>query len=142
MHIMHVIDGLPLGGAERMLVDIANATAAGGVRVSACVTRSCIDLAGSLDSRVHLHVLGRTRRCDFKAVRQFARLVQEERVNLLHAHSRSTFSLLAFVKMIGWLKPPIVLHDHFGSIEKDASVPAWFRFAGRFCLRRYIGVYA
>ena len=30
MHVLHIIDGLGLGGAERMLVDIANATVADG----------------------------------------------------------------------------------------------------------------
>jgi len=138
---MHVIDGLPLGGAERMLVDIANATVAGGARVSACVTRSCTDLAAELDSRIFLHVLGRTRRFDVKGLQQFAHLVREERVSLLQAHSRSTLSLLSVVKMLGWLQTPIVLHDHFGSIERDFSVPAWFRLAGRFCLHGYVGVY-
>lgn len=141
MHIMHVIDGLPLGGAERMLVDIANATVAGGDQVSACVTRSCIDLAGGLDSRVHLHVLGRTRRFDFKALRRFARLVPDEKANLLHAHSRSTFSFLALLKALRWIRVPILFQDHYGSIEQDESVPFWFRWGGRFLLDQYVGVY-
>lgn len=141
MHIMHVIDGLPLGGAERMLVDIANATVARGDRVSACVTRTCIDLASSLDPRIRLHVLGRTRRFDFKALRRLPRLVHEEKVDVLHAHSRSTFSLLSATKMFAWLKTPIILHDHY-SIEMNACIPVWFRFAVRFCLHRYVGVYA
>ena len=141
MHIMHVIDGLPLGGAERMLVDIANAIVMSGDRVSACITRTCIDLAGSLDPRVRLHVLGRTRRFDFTALRQFGRLVRNEKVDLLQAHSRSTFSMLALARLLRWLEAPVILHDHYGSIEINASVPVWFRFAGRFFLDRYVGVY-
>jgi len=141
MHVMHVVDGLPLGGAERMLVDIANATVAGGDRVSACVTRTCTDLAGSLDSRIRLHVLGRKRRFDFKALRRFARLAHDEKVDVLHAHSRSTFSFLALLKLLRRIHVPVLFHDHYGSIEQDESVPLWFRFAGRFLLDSYVGVY-
>lgn len=40
MRILHVIDSLALGGAERMLVDIANASVSDGHTVSVCVTRA------------------------------------------------------------------------------------------------------
>src|SRR5437667_7617206 len=142
MHILHVIDGLCLGGAERMLVDIANATVARGNRASVCVTRSSTDMAGFLDSKVPLHVLHRSGRFDLKALRSFAALVKSERVELLHAHGRSTFSMLALLKVTGWLKVPIVLHDHYGTIELDTAIPTWFRFAGRYCLDFYVGACA
>jgi glycosyltransferase involved in cell wall biosynthesis len=141
MHIMHVIDGLALGGAERMLVDISSATAASGHRVSACVTRTCTDLAGSLDPRVQLYVLGRTRRFDIKALRRFARLVVKDQVSILQAHSRSTLAFLTVLKALGWLRAPVILQDHYGGIEVDAHIPLWFRTAGRFTLTRYVGVY-
>lgn len=140
MHIMHVIDGLPLGGAERMLVDIANVTVGAGDHVSVCVTRTCTDLGDSLDPSISLHVLGRTRRFDMKALRRFAVLVRERRVDLLHAHSRSTFAFLAVLKLLRWIRVPILFQDHYGSIERDESVPLWFRLAGRVFLDQYVGV--
>lgn len=142
MHIMHVIDGLGLGGAERMLVDIANATAAHGASVSVCVTRSCTDMASSLNPGIKIHTLGRRRRFEVKPLRRFARIVREQRVDVLHAHSRSTFSMLALLKMLGWLRVPVIFHDHYGWIETKTSVPIWFRFAGRRFLDYYVGVYA
>src|SRR5438034_673680 len=142
MHIMHVIDALSLGGSERMLVDIANATVTEGYRVSACVTRTSVELAGSLNPLVQLHVLGRRRRFDLKPLRQFSRIVREERVDLLHVHTRSTFSMFAFLKMWRWVRVPVVFHDHYGWLETKASIPFWFRFAGRFLLDSYVGVYA
>jgi hypothetical protein len=45
---MHVIDSLAVGGAERMLVEIANASATHGHCVSVCVTRDGRDLAPEL----------------------------------------------------------------------------------------------
>lgn len=140
MHIMHVIDGLPLGGAERMLVDISNATLRAGHQVSACVTRSCVDLAGQLDARIRLHVLGRTQRFELRPLLWFAGMVRREGVDLVQAHSRSTFSLLALLKGMGVLRVPVVLQDHFGSIETNTQVPTWFRIAGKLCLAHYVGV--
>ena len=48
LHVLHVIDSLARGGAERMLVDIANTSAVRHLRVSVCVTRSGQDLSSDL----------------------------------------------------------------------------------------------
>src|SRR5262245_34387667 len=117
MHVMHVIDSLCLGGAERMLVDIANATAADGHRVSACITRDGRDLANELRPDVPLWVLARQKRFDWTALKQFASIIQEQKVDLLHAHGRSTFSFAATVRTFGLIRTPILLHDHYGQIE-------------------------
>ena len=51
---MHVIDGLPLGGAERMLVDIANATVANGDFASVCVNHRNVRPNSSISSRLDI----------------------------------------------------------------------------------------
>ncbi|MBI3415667.1 MAG: glycosyltransferase [Verrucomicrobia bacterium] len=141
MRIMHVIDGLQLGGAERMLVDIANATAEDGHAVSVCVTRTEADLGGELRRDVPLWILGRQKRFDWLAMWRFAKKIRADKIELLHAHQRSTFAFLALLKTLGLVRVPIVLHDHFGQIEIDQSVPLWFRAWGRFCVGHYVGVY-
>lgn len=140
-HIMHVVDSLALGGAERMLVEIANRSAADGYRVSVCVTRSGCALASTLRPEIGLQVLDRRRRFDWAAIRRFAALVRDQHVDLLHAHGRSTFSFLAMTKSIGLIKAPIVLHDHYGSIEFDTSIPLWFRLWAKRWASHYVGVY-
>lgn len=141
IHIMHVIDSLDLGGAERMLVEIANSAAADGHEVSVCVTRSGCALADTLRPGIRLWVLGRRNRFDWPAIGRLAALVRDQRVDVLHVHGRSTFSLLALTKSAGLIKAPIVLHDHCG-IELDASVPLWFRFWAKRWASHYVGVYA
>lgn len=137
---MHVIDSLALGGAERMLVEIANRAAADGYRVSVCVTRSGCALANTLRPEIGLTVLDRRWRFDWMAIRRFAALVQDQRVDVLHAHGRSTFSLLALTKSVGLIKAPIVLHDHFGGIELDTAVPLWFCLWAKRWASHYVGV--
>jgi hypothetical protein len=140
LRIMHVIDSLAVGGAERMLVEIANASAADGHYVAACITRDRQDLAPELRRDITLSVLGRQRRFDLSAMRRFADLVREQNIQLLHAHSRSTFSFLAFCRALGLIRTPILLHDHFGKADLDSSVPCWFRIAAPRYLSGYVGV--
>ena len=45
MNILHIIDSLAVGGAERVLVELANQAARDGHRVAVCVTRSETTLA-------------------------------------------------------------------------------------------------
>lgn len=137
---MHVIDALTVGGSERMLVDIANSSAEAGHQVSACVTRLGRELAGALRPEIPLWELGRQRRFDWSAMRWFARIVRDQRVDVLHAHGRSTFAFLSLAKAQGLLSPPIVVHDHWGDIEYDMSVPFGFRWGAKRWAAQYVGV--
>ena len=144
LHVMHVIDSLARGGAERMLVDIANGTVNHGHAVSVCLTRSgsgaSSALAEELRPEIDLWTLGRYRRFDWAAMMEFAALVKNRRVDILHSHGRSTFSFLALAKTIGLIRTPIVLHDHFGMIELDTSTPPWFRLWANRWVTHYVGV--
>ncbi|MBA3465639.1 MAG: glycosyltransferase [Deltaproteobacteria bacterium] len=140
MHILHVIDGLGLGGAERMLVDIANQTVADGHEASVCVTRSNVTLEPALDPRINRLVLNRKRRVSVAKMLRFTRWVREQRVDVLHVHLRSNLSFVLPLRIMRLVRQPIVFHDHFGGIETDQSIPPWFRVASRF-IAHYVGVY-
>ena len=140
MHVLHVIDGLGLGGAERMLVDIANRTVADGHRVSVCVTRDLVTLRNELDARIEVLLLSRRHRISPRPLLKLARYVREARVDVIHAHMRSSTALLSLMRMLRAIKTPIVFHDHYGTIEVDTAVPRWFRIGHRF-VAHYVGVY-
>jgi glycosyltransferase involved in cell wall biosynthesis len=141
MHVMHVIDGLARAGAERMLVEIANRTAADGHRASVCVTRDDLSLAGELRPDVPLHVLRRRRRLSLPEMVRFARIARGSGATLLHVHGRGSLRFVAAVRTLFRLPLPVVFHDH-RSLELDASVPRWLRLWGRHHVSRYVGVYA
>lgn len=138
---MHVIDTLALGGAERMLVELANRATADGYQVSVCVTRDGCALATALRRDIPLLVLGRRRRFDLAAMWRFAAFVKAERVEVLHAHGLSTFSFLALLKIMCLIRQPIILHAHNG-LELDTSIPSWFRLYGYRYIDHYVGVYS
>lgn len=139
---MHVIDSLFIGGAERMLIDIANQTALDGHQVSIGITRSGNKLSNELRSEISLHMIDRSHCFDIPGMKRFSALVKKKKVDIFHAHGRSTFSFLAFLKTFGLICPPIVLHDHFGGIENDTSIPLWFRLWAKHWVSYYVGVYS
>lgn len=139
MHVLHVIDSLGLGGAERVLVDLANRTVADGHQASVCVTRTETTRAGELDPRVGLLVLGRTRRVSIAAIARLARWIRANQVDVIHAHMRSSAANMLVLRALRVVRVPIIVHDHYGSIELDRSVPRWFRLVHRYA-SLYVGV--
>src|SRR5262245_51652626 len=140
MRILHVIDSLHVGGAERMLVEIANATAAEGHEVMACITRSGKTLAADLNPKIELIALNRQRRIELSAMRRIANYAHQQRIDVFHAHGRTTLSFLAATRTLQLTRIPVVFHDHYGGIETDQSVPHWFGLWGRHHVAQYVGV--
>jgi glycosyltransferase involved in cell wall biosynthesis len=139
-YILHVIDSLAPGGAERMAVEIANATEQTRFRVGLCVTRSNTTLACELHPDIPLYVLDRSARFDWKGFCKFRQVVNQQAVDLFHVHGRSTMAFLALCKSIHLVDQPVLFHDHF-SIEINDSVPPWFRWWGSKYVAQYVGVY-
>ena len=140
MHILHIIDSLQLGGSERMLVNIANETINRGHQISVCVTRYTGILAEDLAPSIQLLELNRTKRFDWHAFGKLRQFIKENDVDIVHTHGRSTFSLIALLKTLRWISVPVVMHDHYGPIETDKSVPLWFRLWGKYSVGQYVGV--
>lgn len=138
MHVLHVIDALALGGAERMLVEIANRAARDGHRITVCVTRHDTRMAHLLDANIELLVLGRTRRIDLAPMWRLRQWIARSAVDVIHAHGRSSFSLIAALRATRAIATPVILHDHLG-VHIHPEVPRWFEIARRF-LDAYVAV--
>lgn len=134
MRVMHVIDSLGVGGAERSLTDLAVRTRDLGVNVSVCLTRGGGDLLSSLPPDIPVRSLERHGRWDWSAAARFSDWVDQQWPDVLHVHGRSSFVFVATAKAVGRVATPVLLHDHFG----DASRLAWALRAGRGTLARYV----
>lgn len=110
--VFHVVDSLAIGGAERMVVDIANGLAARGWRVHLVATRSSGPLADELDDRVSLHRLNRRSRFDLGGVRRFRALIRRHRPAVVHAHGWSTLQFTTVALVAVRRAPALVFHDH------------------------------
>jgi glycosyltransferase involved in cell wall biosynthesis len=61
---------------------------------------------------------------------------------VIHSHGRTTFSFLAFLKTLGLIRQPLVMHDHTGKARQDALGPLWFRALARRHITHYVAVCA
>ena len=140
LHILHVIGGLGLGGAERMMIELANASVRDGYRVSVCVTKSVTTLRSALDPAINCFILRRQRKLEARGFATVAQYVRDQHVDVVHAHERSGMKFLLPLAASGLIRVPILMHDHYGTIETDGRIPLWFRL-GHVVLAKYIGVY-
>lgn len=140
MHVMQIIDALMVGGAERMLVDISNALVKKGIRVSVCMTRKEGVLKSHLDRSINTYCLKRGSRFDLGGLYRFKEMIQQEKPDILHVHSRSTCALVALYCIILNIRIPLIFHDHCGSVSVDRTIPFWFKLYGKKRIQAYIGV--
>jgi glycosyltransferase involved in cell wall biosynthesis len=140
LSVMHVIDTLLIGGKERMLVEVANQSIKSGMQVSVCVTRAGDVLSKELESSIPVKILNRDSTFDLGGFQRFLSFSKEQKPDIFHAHGRSSFAFLAFLKAMKQIAAPIILHDHLG-IELDSNIPLWFRLCGNSLVDRYVGVY-
>ena len=90
MRIMHVIESLEHGGAEAVVVDLANACGQEH-EVTVCCTQVRGALTARLDPEVALICLGRGAGNDFTLPWRIAREVRRRNVEVLHSHGWGVF---------------------------------------------------
>jgi len=87
--ILHLITRLPIGGAERLLVDVVRRLDPARFDSVVCCIQAKGALADELEGAgVAVHCLNRMRskRFDWGAVRDLRRLIRSERIALVHSH--------------------------------------------------------
>jgi glycosyltransferase involved in cell wall biosynthesis len=136
LRVLHVIDSLAVGGAERVLVDLANTIDRQVVIPSVCVTRAGdMTLERELRSDVIVEQLLRTKTLDIGSMRRFAQILAEQAIDLIHAHGYSSSRFALIARLFSRTRPPLVLHAH-SSDPPDRTT----RLIARFGVRHVIGV--
>lgn len=122
-----------------MLVDIVNQLNREKYHPSVCITRSTSTLAGEIHPHIPLKILGRRWTLDPRGFSRLSAFSHAQKVDLYHAHGRSTASFLVLANWMGIIKKPIILHDHLG-IETNTRVPLWIKVLAQASITHYIGV--
>jgi glycosyltransferase involved in cell wall biosynthesis len=140
VRVLHLIDSLSPGGAERVLIDLVSGLHQDGCDVSVCVSRTNTTLAGFLPSDVRLYILDRRKTWDWSAIRRLINICKDNEIHILHAHGRSSTKLCALIKLLSTRKISLIFHDHFGDIHVDKQSSFIFRWVCRQFVDFYIGV--
>ena len=90
MHILHVIDTLEFGGAEKVLVSMANAASARH-QVSVCCIRRSGPLARELDPRIEVFTMGKGEGDEVLLPLRLAHRISDRRPDVVHTHNWAAF---------------------------------------------------
>jgi glycosyltransferase involved in cell wall biosynthesis len=120
-NVLHLIDTLDAGGAERVAVNLANELALREYKVALCATRRSGSLLSLLTPNVKFICLNRRSRFDLPAVLHLVKFVKNQRVQIIHAHSSSLFIAILIKLFIPQVK--IIWHDHFGGSAVQVRSP-------------------
>ncbi|HEY3940825.1 MAG TPA: glycosyltransferase [Bryobacteraceae bacterium] len=134
--VMHVLDALRVGGAERVAVNLANLLPGAGYETFLCTTREEGPFASLLAPEVGRLSLTRRGLLDLSALRRLSRFIGEHDIRLLHAHGSALF--FARLATLFPPHPALIWHDHYGRYTFNDR-PAWLY---RAATRRVGGVIA
>ena len=136
MKVLHIIDFLNVGGAERVCITLCNLLHKTNFKVSVLLIVSGGDLKNSLNSEIPLIELNRKNKYNIFTMYKCACILKKQ--DVLHVHMRYNYRYIKLVQRLFFLNIKIILHDHYGNIDNDVSVP--FGFANLFKPSFYIGV--
>jgi glycosyltransferase involved in cell wall biosynthesis len=134
IQVLHVIDSLTAGGAERVAVELVNGLPRDRFGAHLCTTRAEGPLADLVEGSVGRLRLARRARYDPRAIGFLVGYLKAHQIALIHAHGTSVF-----ISVIASLFPPrpaILWHDHYGLHEVRERPARLYRVA----LRRADGV--
>ena len=117
--MLQIIDSLNPGGAERVAVTYANLLQKKRFNSFLCCTREEGLLKEDLNAEVKYLFLKKKSATDLKAVLKLKKFIQENEIQLLHAHGTSFFTA-TIQKMLN-RKLKIVWHDHLGDRTNQSN---------------------
>lgn len=90
MRVLHVIESLEFGGAEKIVISLANSMAATH-EVAVCCVKAVGALGPELDPRIRVFSLGKGEGNDFSLPLRLARVLRRERYDVVHTHNWGVF---------------------------------------------------
>jgi glycosyltransferase involved in cell wall biosynthesis len=119
MVIMHLIDSLSLGGAERMSVQISNLLFENNFKVVHVTTRKSGPLQDQINKGIPNFILEKRNSLDFLSFFKLVRICKRLKVTHIHAHSSSVVWALLLKCFHSF---HIIWHDHKGNGFEDRSL--------------------
>jgi glycosyltransferase involved in cell wall biosynthesis len=113
MRILHVIESLDFGGAEKVVVDLTRALLVHG-EVDICCVKHEGKLALQLDPRIHVYCLHKGEGNDWRVPIRLARLIRDHGYDVVHSHSWGVYLESALAAMLARV-PRLVhtVHGHY-----------------------------
>lgn len=134
--ILQVIDVLNIGGAERICILLSNLLKKANYDVSLLLLSGKGVMYDHVDKSVCIHLLNKKNNFNIFNYYQCAKIIKA--YDIVHVHMRYNFKYVNLAKKLFRVKNEMILHDHFGNIEIDKSIPFLFKLFLK--PNNYIGV--
>ncbi|GGZ80972.1 glycosyltransferase [Algibacter mikhailovii] len=135
LKVIHVIDTLEIGGAEKMAILGVNSLFDKNINSALLLLVDRGALYNEVHKGVKLFELKRTKLLSYQYLNKCCEFIKT--FDIVHVHMRYNYKYIRLVQVLFNLKIKVVLHDHYGSIDKEVSVPMFLKI---FKPRYYIGV--
>lgn len=112
IHVMQVLHSLEIGGAEKLAYDIA-----ANFDSSFTFSFACLDSIGFLGDKIigeggNVYCLHRNKGLDFKVIKQFASLLTEKKVDIVHAHQYTPYFYSVLASVFSSRRPKVIFTEH------------------------------
>lgn len=139
MKVIQIIDTLGPGGAERVMVNLANLLhkkKEANLQVSILCLDKYGDLLQFVDPQIKIRCLNRSGNYNPLDYIKLATILKQ--YDIVHVHMRHVLKYVYFCKSLFGLKQKIVFHDHYGGIGIDRGYSTYLKKAIK--SSSYIGV--
>lgn len=110
MKVLQVIDTLRVGGAEKMVVSIANLLASSGIQSDVLVIKREIQIMDQLSEKCKVFIANRKWKWNFLVMWRIKRIASE--YDIVHVHLHYNYLYLRFIQLLFGFKSKLILHDH------------------------------
>jgi glycosyltransferase involved in cell wall biosynthesis len=112
IRVLHLIDSLAPGGAERVLVELVNHLNGTSIAPVVCISRGDSTLAQDIHPDIPIHQLHRQGTWDRRGLRKLGQIVRSSSIDIVHAHGYSSSRFAVAAKAYNFLRTPIIMHAH------------------------------
>lgn len=123
--VLQVIDVLEIGGAEQICILLTNLLKHSNYKVALLLLSEKGEMYNHIDKSVDVHLLNKKTNYNIFKYYECAKIIQA--YDIVHVHMRYNFKYVSLVHKLFRIKNKVILHDHYGNIEKDRSVPKLFK---------------
>jgi glycosyltransferase involved in cell wall biosynthesis len=126
MKILHIIDTLSIGGAERVLVTLCNIFCERKYKIDVLTILTPGKYADELLPGIKVYSLNRKWKFDLVKLYKLSRIAN--RYDIVHVHMRHDLRYVFLSKVLFGFRAKIVSHDHYGDIILDPAVPKFSKY--------------
>lgn len=121
MKVIHVIDKLDVGGAEQVFLTITSLLFNSGLSIGVLLFNKDGALTHRIDKHIELYCLDRGNKYSPRTLYKAHTICRQ--FDIVHVHMRHCFTYVSLARFLFSGKYKVVLHDHYGNIEIDKTVP-------------------